>query len=291
MQLTRNRFGLSRKAVATGIAAALMISGVGALSAQAATKKPAKKPATKKAAPKPKPAVVCASAWAPGIPPPMAWPWRRPCAAPSTCRGRDPSRQLVSVSRFDPALMLPPDLRSAEAEALASRFDTALQALQAERPLPAGNQPGIIQGFAWRALACFNAGSGNPDGFTLQHEKRAGPGVDRADAPFKRLGRFGPMQAAIFLGQFRGIGHAGFRLGRGSWVFIQGAQDQPRARFGQRVMQIGRGGGRRDRHRFLQQHRPRIQPFFHAHDGDAGCGIARQNRCLNGPRPAPARQQ
>jgi hypothetical protein len=34
----------------------------------------------------------------------------------------------------------------------------ALQALQAERPLPAGNQPGIIQGFAGRALAGCNAG-------------------------------------------------------------------------------------------------------------------------------------
>ncbi|MFZ9751713.1 MAG: ABC transporter substrate-binding protein, partial [Candidatus Nanopelagicales bacterium] len=41
MQLTRNRFGISRKALASGIAAALLISGVGAISAQA--KKPAKK--------------------------------------------------------------------------------------------------------------------------------------------------------------------------------------------------------------------------------------------------------
>ena len=48
MQLTRNRFGLSRKAVATGIAAALLISGVGAISAQAASKKPAKKPVAAK---------------------------------------------------------------------------------------------------------------------------------------------------------------------------------------------------------------------------------------------------
>jgi len=45
MQLTRNRFGMNRKALATGIAAALLISGVGAISADAATKKPAKKPA------------------------------------------------------------------------------------------------------------------------------------------------------------------------------------------------------------------------------------------------------
>ena len=48
MQLTRNRFGISRKALATGIAAALLISGVGAVSATASAKKPAKKPAAAK---------------------------------------------------------------------------------------------------------------------------------------------------------------------------------------------------------------------------------------------------
>jgi peptidoglycan hydrolase CwlO-like protein len=35
MQLTRNRFGKTRKALATGIAAAILVSGVGATSAHA----------------------------------------------------------------------------------------------------------------------------------------------------------------------------------------------------------------------------------------------------------------
>ncbi|NBO56602.1 MAG: hypothetical protein EBU84_18885, partial [Actinobacteria bacterium] len=52
MQETRKRFGISRKALATGVAAALLISGVGAVSASASAKKPAKKPAAKPAAAK-----------------------------------------------------------------------------------------------------------------------------------------------------------------------------------------------------------------------------------------------
>ena len=54
MQLTRNRVGISRKAIAAGIATALLIGGIGSISAEAATKKPAakvtKKPAAKPAA-------------------------------------------------------------------------------------------------------------------------------------------------------------------------------------------------------------------------------------------------
>ena len=54
MQLTRNRVGMSRKAIAAGIATALLIGGIGSISAEAATKKPAakvtKKPAAKPAA-------------------------------------------------------------------------------------------------------------------------------------------------------------------------------------------------------------------------------------------------
>jgi ABC-type glycerol-3-phosphate transport system substrate-binding protein len=50
MQETRKRFGISRKALATGIAAALLISGASALSATASSKKPAKKPAKAKPA-------------------------------------------------------------------------------------------------------------------------------------------------------------------------------------------------------------------------------------------------
>ena len=50
MQETRKRFGISRKALATGVAAALLISGVGAVSASASSKKPAKKPAATKPA-------------------------------------------------------------------------------------------------------------------------------------------------------------------------------------------------------------------------------------------------
>ena len=53
MQLTRNRVGISRKAIAAGIATALLIGGIGSISAEAATKKPAakaSKPAAKPAA-------------------------------------------------------------------------------------------------------------------------------------------------------------------------------------------------------------------------------------------------
>lgn len=54
MQLTRTRVGISRKAIAAGIATALLIGGIGSISAEAATKKPAakvtKKPAAKPAA-------------------------------------------------------------------------------------------------------------------------------------------------------------------------------------------------------------------------------------------------
>jgi len=53
MQETRKRFGISRKAIATGIAAALLISGASALSATASSKKPAKKPAKSKSKAKP----------------------------------------------------------------------------------------------------------------------------------------------------------------------------------------------------------------------------------------------
>jgi ABC-type glycerol-3-phosphate transport system substrate-binding protein len=53
MQLTRNRVGMSRKAIAAGIATALLIGGIGSISAEAATKKPAAKTATKKPAAKP----------------------------------------------------------------------------------------------------------------------------------------------------------------------------------------------------------------------------------------------
>jgi len=52
MQLTRNRVGMSRKAIAAGIATALLIGGIGSISAEAATKKPAAK-VTKKPAAKP----------------------------------------------------------------------------------------------------------------------------------------------------------------------------------------------------------------------------------------------
>jgi ABC-type glycerol-3-phosphate transport system substrate-binding protein len=55
MQLTRNRVGISRKAIAAGIATALLIGGIGSISAEAATKKPAAKvtkPAAKPAAAK-----------------------------------------------------------------------------------------------------------------------------------------------------------------------------------------------------------------------------------------------
>jgi multiple sugar transport system substrate-binding protein len=50
MQLTRNRVGMSRKAIAAGIATALLIGGIGSISAEAATKK---KPASKSAKKKP----------------------------------------------------------------------------------------------------------------------------------------------------------------------------------------------------------------------------------------------
>ena len=39
------------------------------------------------------------------------------------------------------------------------------------------------------------------------------------------------------------------------------------------------------------QHRSRIKPRLHAHDGDARDRISRQERSLNGRRAAPARQQ
>lgn len=52
MQETRKRFGISRKALATGIAAALLMSGVGTISATASSKKPAKQPAKAKPAAK-----------------------------------------------------------------------------------------------------------------------------------------------------------------------------------------------------------------------------------------------
>ena len=52
MQLTRTRVGISRKAIAAGIATALLIGGIGSISAEAATKKPAAK-VTKKPAAKP----------------------------------------------------------------------------------------------------------------------------------------------------------------------------------------------------------------------------------------------
>lgn len=51
MQSTRTR--MSRKAIAAGIATALLIGGIGSISAEAATKKPAAKTATKKPAAKP----------------------------------------------------------------------------------------------------------------------------------------------------------------------------------------------------------------------------------------------
>ena len=40
-----------------------------------------------------------------------------------------------------------------------------------------------------------------------------------------------------------------------------------------------------------KQHRPGIEPGLHLHDGDAGFGIAGQDRALDRRRAAPARQQ
>jgi len=51
----------------------------------------------------------------------------------------------------------------------------------------------------------------------------------------------------------------------------------------------GVGGG--DRRALGQQHGAGVEPFVHAHGGDAGLGVARQDRAMDGRRPAPTRQQ
>ncbi len=64
-----------------------------------------------------------------------------------------------------------------------------------------------------------------------------------------------------------------------------------RAQFCQPVVhRLGRVGGR-DRRALGQQHGAGVESFVHAHGGDAGLSVSREDGAMDGRRAAPARQQ
>jgi FlaG/FlaF family flagellin (archaellin) len=72
---------------------------------------------------------------------------------------------------------------------------------------------------------------------------------------------------------------------------VEGRHDQPRAKIGQAVVHALGGVGGGNRRAFRQQHRAGIETFVHAHDGDAGLGVAGEDGAMDGGGAAPARQQ
>ena len=62
------------------------------------------------------------------------------------------------------------------------------------------------------------------------------------------------------------------------------------AEFGELVMQGARRIIGHDGQTFCQQNRAGIQTGFHLHDANTGSAVTRENRAVNGRRPAPAGQ-
>ena len=100
-----------------------------------------------------------------------------------------------------------------------------------------------------------------------------------------------PVDLPVLARQLRRIGRAFLRLRPRGRVFVERAQDRaaPRARPARRAASRRWCAARSAR--VPQQHRAGVQPRVHAHDGDAGLGVAGQDRRLDRRRAAPARQQ
>ena len=107
----------------------------------------------------------------------------------------------------------------------------------------------------------------------------------------ERFGRAGPVEPPIRPRQLRGVAGALRGLGLRPGVPGQCLQCQRGAQRRQGVVQRGGGAAGADRHGAAQQHRARVQPGIHLHDGDPALVVAGEHGGLDRRRAPPARQQ
>ncbi len=123
----------------------------------------------------------------------------------------------------------------------------------------------------------------------------AGARRERADPAQHRGGRLVPSDPAVVggeLGRGGGVRRVlGHRDGRA------GGEGRDRVRE-ERAAELGEAGAERagvlvlaDGGRHLLEDRAGVEALVHQHRGDAGLGVAGQQRVLDGPRAAPSRQQ
>src|SRR5690606_11410896 len=107
-----------------------------------------------------------------------------------------------------------------------------------------------------------------------------------------KLGRFAPVDTAFRLVDLRGVSCAelGLRLRFDPVELRQRLDHQPCADLCQLVVKLA-AGLVLYRHARGREHGPGIEAAFHAHDGDAGYLVARQDRALDRRCAAPARQE
>lgn len=125
---------------------------------------------------------------------------------------------------------------------------------------------------------------GRPDleepgvGWGAEVGEGAGPGVEGADASGEVWGGLAPIEPAVFLDDFAGVGNAVGGLGaRGeasSEELGDGSEEELRAGVRQSVVE-GRGGFRgTDRCAFESQDIAGVEAGIHFHEGDAGDGVS-----------------
>ena len=107
-------------------------------------------------------------------------------------------------------------------------------------------------------------------------------------------GRFGPIKPPVFFLNYRGVGGAGVGLRFGRKRTGQNRIEVPANHAAtqrrQLVVQRRRRLVRRDRHRFPDEHRPRVEAWVHLHQTDTCFHITRQNGVLDRRCASPARQ-
>ncbi len=173
-----------------------------------------------------------------------------------------------------------------------------MQTGQAQRVLPAGDDQAILAGAEnrpRRALPFGQISGQDFQGFFVQRAVTDRPGVEGADQAFKLIGRTRPVQARFVLVQLMGVVGQAVILNLADQRAVcqtgNGLQHSRRTEFGQAIMQRAARVLRGNRGDRLEQHRPGVQPCFHAHHGHAALGITGLHRALNRCRTAPARQQ
>ncbi len=122
---------------------------------------------------------------------------------------------------------------------------------------------------------------------------RPGTRRQRTDLPHHCSSWLAPIERLILRCQLGSIGHARFRLPGLDRAAVgkcpQSRHDRLTAEHSKAIVQ----GARivvADGKATAEQHRPRIEPFVEAHDGDARLGIPGEDGALDWRRPAPARQ-